>query len=170
MGIFTKTGYNKKYLWTHPWELLFHYGRDLKCAYQRAVKGYCFRDLWAIDSWFLELMPRMLTEFKSKNDGYPADMEDPKDWDKILDHMIFCFKEANEETSSLKNEFNYNCDFNFIPKDENISSLEIVYPTEEDKNNADLYYQKELQLMDYREAKLSEGLELFSKHVRSLWY
>lgn len=171
MGIFTKTGYNKKYLWTHPWELIFHYGRDLKCAWQRAIKGYCFRDLWSIDHWFIELMPRMLQEFKENSHAYPAKFDTPEEWDKQLDYMIFCFKEANEETCSLKNEYEYNFDFNFIPSEENssFSTLHITYPTESDKEKADLHYEKELELEKYREEKLQEGLKLFAKYFRNLW-
>ena len=171
MAIFTKTGYKKKYLWTHPWELLFHYGRDLKCAFQRAYKGYCFRDLWNVNDWFLELMPRMLTEFKEKSYSYPCYFNDEEEWEKTLDHMIFCFKEANAETCSQKNEYDdYKVDFSFVPSGDNITSkLKIEYATEEDKKQSDLSYQRFLELEDYREEKLQEGLSLFTKYFNDLW-
>lgn len=171
MGIFTKTGYNKKYLWTHPWELIFHYGRDLKCAWQRAVKGYCYRDLWSMHDWFSELMPRMLNEFKNKNDAYPAYFNTPEEWDNEIDKMIFCFKEVNDETCSLQNEYIYNCDMNFTMDEKTgMGTLQIIYPTEEDSIKSELSYQKELEIAKYKEEKLREGLELLSKHFYSLWY
>ena len=53
MGIFTRTGYNKKYCILHPWEVIMHKWRVIQCAWQRATKGYCSRDVWAIDDWGL---------------------------------------------------------------------------------------------------------------------
>ena len=41
MGIFTRTGYNKKYCILHPWKVVMHKCRDIQCAWQRAIKGYC---------------------------------------------------------------------------------------------------------------------------------
>lgn len=169
MSIFTKTGYRKKYLLTHPWELIFHYGRDLKCAWERARKGYCFRDLWNIDLWFIQLMPQMLQEFKKNMHGYPTCFETSEEWEKVLDNMIFCFNEANEETCSLQNEYDYNCDFDFIPTENNFSELSIIYPTEKDEQNSKLYYEKECELEKYREEKLHEGLQLFAKYFHNLW-
>ena len=171
MGIFTRTGYNKKYLLTHPWELIFHYGRDLKWAWQRATKGYCFRDLWNINDWFIELIPRMLMEFKERNYSYPENFKTPDEWSEILDNMIFCFNEANPERCSLKNEYKYDCNFEFVSSENNsnFSTLHITYPTDADKKNSDLHYQRELELYDYREEKLKEGLNLFSKYFQDLW-
>ena len=169
MSIFTKTGCCKKYLITHPWELIIHYCRDLKCAWQRAVKGYCFRDLWSIDEWFLKLMPRMLQEFKNNSYGYPAEFNNSEEWDNILNRMIYCLKEAHIDTCSIKNEFEYQCDFNFKSTGDGYSTLETIYPTEKDKEMSELYYKKELEIEKYREEKLQEGLQLFVKYFNGLW-
>lgn len=44
-----------------------------KCAKQRAIKGYCYRDLYAIDMWFLNTIPNMLSELVKRGNkiGYP---------------------------------------------------------------------------------------------------
>ncbi len=72
---------------------------DIKCACQRVRYGYCKYDLWNIDSWFLDIMPRMLAEHKLTRHGSPMlDGQDEnsthKAWDEVLDCMIFLFGEA----------------------------------------------------------------------------
>ena len=48
---------------------------------ERAKKGYCCRDLWAMDNWFLNLIPKMLREFReySKTEAYPMSLFD-EEW------------------------------------------------------------------------------------------
>lgn len=45
--------------------------RDLKCCLERIRKGYCVKDLWEIDTWFLGIMPEMLEEFDRRKNSYP---------------------------------------------------------------------------------------------------
>ena len=45
--------------------------RDLKCCLDRIRKGYCVKDLWEIDTWFLGIMPEMLEEFVRRKNSYP---------------------------------------------------------------------------------------------------
>lgn len=45
--------------------------RDLKCCLDRIRKGYCVKDLWEIDTWFLGIMPEMLEEFDRRKNSYP---------------------------------------------------------------------------------------------------
>lgn len=45
--------------------------RDLKCCLERIRKGYCVKDLWEIDTWFLRIMPDMLEDFVRSNHSYP---------------------------------------------------------------------------------------------------
>lgn len=86
MGIFTPTGYSKKYCLLHPWEVAAHKIRDIHCAWQRAVKGYCYRDVWNIDYWFLQTMPKMIDDLIKVHHGYPGEMTD-KEWVETLKKM-----------------------------------------------------------------------------------
>lgn len=99
MSIFTKSSYSKKYLLTHPWCILRHLKEDIVCAWQRASKGYCYRDLWEINNWFLDIMSRMITEFKETTHGYPLDFKDLKEWKNELGQLSFLLKSAHGETS-----------------------------------------------------------------------
>ncbi len=99
------------------------WGRNIKHAYQRIRYGYCDRDVWSIDWWFLNVIPNMLEDLKETTHGYPSmpddfaqalvgtgapkevDDEGMKRWKDILTEMIFLFREANAETCTKKNPY-----------------------------------------------------------------
>ena len=49
--------------WKHPIRSIKYFFRALRWSRQRVKKGYCDWDVMDIDTWFAELMPRMLREF-----------------------------------------------------------------------------------------------------------
>ena len=51
--------------WKHPIRSIKYFFKALKWSRQRVKKGYCDWDVMDIDTWFAELMPRMLRDFKS---------------------------------------------------------------------------------------------------------
>lgn len=141
--LLTFPSYSKKYLLTHPWEIIANFFRDIKCAWQRANYGYCFRDIWSIDLWFVKIIPQMLYELKEKQNSYPCTMSFEK-WKATLDEMIFYFTEANEETCTQQNEIDY------------------CFDSEE-------WLEREKELDQYREACLQKGVTLFVKYFHDLW-
>jgi len=90
---------------------------NIKHRYQRAKKGYSYQDVWSIDNWFVKIMPQMLTDLKNEVRGCPMSFtykngveyqsveQGTEEWKSVLDRMAFCFKEVNEDTCSIKNEF-----------------------------------------------------------------
>ena len=50
---------------------LFKKREERRFRRERAKKGYCIRDLWAMDDWFTDIIPKMLREFKEKKWCYP---------------------------------------------------------------------------------------------------
>ena len=55
--------FEKPYIKT-PITTIKGFFKNLKWAWQRATKGYCEKDVWNIDSWFLSIIPYMLEELK----------------------------------------------------------------------------------------------------------
>lgn len=102
-----------------PWKLPRQVCRDIKFCGQRLRKGYCEKDTWDIHSWFLEIMPQMLEDYKDNRMGSPGTLGENytnekgllvndtchEEWTEILDRMIFLLKEANEETCQKKNPY-----------------------------------------------------------------
>ena len=92
---------------------------DKKCEMQRAKRGFSNRDVWNLYDWFLEIMPRMLKNFRRSHHGYPCSLfpseeawRDDKEsekahnkWNEILDRLIFLLGEMQENTCSMKNPY-----------------------------------------------------------------
>lgn len=103
----------------NPVEKLTRWGRNLRYMYQRVRYGYCDRDIWMMDDWFLSVIPNMLDELKQTRHGFPSALLDEQDmnpdkeanercdkeWGRILSEMAHCFREANERTCTRKNPY-----------------------------------------------------------------
>ena len=104
--------------------VLKEFVRDLRRCHQRIWRGYCDYDIFAIDDWFLGLMPTMLEDFRDHLHGCPVapdqishpvfldneeknskDNELMNEWRGVLNRMIFLLREANEETCKHENQY-----------------------------------------------------------------
>lgn len=181
-------------------------GRDLRRCHERIWRGYCDHDIFSIDYWFLGLMPTMLEDFKDHLHGCPVAPDYPshavfldekeksneamKEWQGVLDRMIFLMKEAGEETCSRKNP--YEDDFDQINEEfqerygafgeklctekEKVDSKSgrgtvwhMAHEIPEYKPTWDNYMKEESRLAQYRQECKDEALALFSKWFYSLW-
>ena len=94
----------------------------LKNSQQRAKRGYSDYDVWSIDTWFMEVVPKMLKAYRKHNDGCPSKLlpsfnpteEESENafrkWDEILERMIFLLDEMNEDRCSMKNPYEQEMD------------------------------------------------------------
>lgn len=174
-------------------------------ADQRARRGYCDTDLYSIRDWFLSIIPDMLLEYKDSRNSSPCIGEDgehittgeshdydfySKNWDKILDRMIFLFREANEDTCSKKNPYDeeYNKAYDeFIEKygvdgeklrteEENEYynrtgniTMHFLGDAPEYKDIHDKHMAAWSEIEEYREKCRVEAMELFTKYMNDLW-
>ncbi len=174
--------------------------RDLKCCGQRIRKGYCYKDLWDIGDWFLKLMPDMLQEYKENRSGSPGCLGEDytnaegilcndtchKEWDKILEQMIFLFREADEATCIKKNPLEDESNRIYEEFREKYGLLGEKLQTEEEKASAcstmhfpselpeyaqtmEQYHMENRKLEAYRDQCKDEAFTLFSKWFRALW-
>lgn len=103
--------------------------KTLKWAYQRMMRGFSDYDVLDLDGYLELLLPSMIETFKNKNDGsFPTQIQvdicneqgiDYNEyierswkeqeeianqclvrWLETLDRIIYCFKEANKDTST----------------------------------------------------------------------
>ena len=89
--------------------------RDIRRCHDRIFYGFCDYDLYAINDWFIKIMPVMLKRFRDQTHSYPllegytarqiADREESgyEEWKAILTRMIWLLREADEDHSSKKN-------------------------------------------------------------------
>lgn len=159
MKIFTHHPYRKKYYLTHPIDFFAHYWRDLKCAYERATKGYCFRDLWSIDDWFLNVFPMMLQDFNKTRIGHPGNLTE-KEWNAIIEDMIISFTNADEEQTDYINKYQKEYD-KIFRWDNNYTNKE--------KELQEHFYNEEHKKFEYRKHNLQKGFQLLNKWFFALW-
>ena len=96
-----------------------HVRKCIKWSKQRIVRGYADSDIWNMYGYLQVLLPDMLEHLKNHRCGSPGYLgenytnEDGilvndtchEVWDKILDRMIFLWRETDEETCSKKNSY-----------------------------------------------------------------
>jgi hypothetical protein len=146
----------------------------------------------------MEIMPKMLTDLKNNLHGCPIQFttdengnefqsvdEGVKDWENILNRMIFCFQEMNEDTCSMTNEYHDEY-FKQLRKPRDGKPAGDWFPNEEivDEHGKKQYrlifgevepelkekYQKrKREIEDYKEKMKNEGLGLFCKYFSDLW-
>lgn len=172
---------------------VFH---DLKCCVQRIKKGFCYRDIWDIDTWFLNVIPDMLEELKDtshgfpsrflKNDGSDTDEEIDKaaaKWKDILTEMAFLFREANEETCQKKNPYDeeytvvlhkfikhFGFNGKWVKKKDGtrvfIRNLSDIPKYRKLDEN---YHKVENELCEYRSDCLKKAMSMFAEYFNDLW-
>lgn len=179
-------------------------GKDFKYSYQRVHKGYCDHDLFSIFDWFLAVLPVMLQEYKDSRMGSPSVLGENytdehgimqndtchKEWDEILERMIFLFREADEGSCQKKNpmEEEYNKIIEEFDQKYGLFGEKLQtekeqaestktgnstmhFPSElpEYKDDIKRYFDAEEKLRQYREQCKDEAFALFSKWFYHLW-
>lgn len=170
--------------------------RDLKCCVQRIKKGFCYRDIWNIDSWFLNVIPDMLDELKHTQHGFPtrflksdgSDTDEEIDraaekWKDILTEMAFLFSEANKETCQKKNPYEeeygivsdkfierFGFNGKWVRKKDGthvfVRWLRDIPKYRELDEN---YHRVENELHEYRSACQKKALSMFAEYFNDLW-
>ena len=173
--------------------------RDLRRCHQRIWKGYCDYDLFAIDSWFLGIMPDMLEDFRDTTHGYPsgieicihavasssletADISDQTDdegmtlWRNEISRVIHLLREASEDTCSQRNPYEEEYHSKVTTRwekrtDENGFVHTVLTPPANDSEREleNRYFAEEKRLTEYRNSCKDEAFVLLSKWFFDLW-
>ena len=113
--VFSKTTYCCR----NPVRKIEYFFNDIKYCYQRIKYGWCDKDTWNIDMWFLAIIPPMLQHLRDNKHGYPEGMEEDE-WNNILETMIAVFTKAdnkvNEELTPEEADEYKNKGFEFFSK------------------------------------------------------
>ena len=185
--------------------MIKHFGRCLKWSRQRVVRGYADCDVWSMFSYLQELMPDMLQHLKDNRHGSPGYLgenytnEDGilvndtchAEWDKILDRMIFLWRETDEETCSKKNPYEDEYMKAFSEFDEKYGflgeKLQTKAELEENKKRGGggtIHFMDEIpeykeiyerhrvedeKLEKYREECKDEAIDMLKEYFFSLW-
>lgn len=94
-----------------------HFFRCMRWSMQRIIRGYAECDVWSMYSFLQKLIPDMLQTLKNTRHGSPAFLGKNytneegvivndtchEEWDRILEQMIFLWREIDEENCSKQN-------------------------------------------------------------------
>jgi len=146
---------------------------ETKWFIQRGRRGYSDRDIWGIDYWLAEMMPRALRQLKRTKHGLPCDMFLPSDpvnkygnytklafkkaekrWNKKLDNMIHTFETADK---ILQTNWHYT-----ISKDYNTKDNKALRKRLKKINTIKIMTKRECQ-------RYEQGWKDFQEHFFSLW-
>lgn len=177
----------------NPIKTVKRWKANLICAYQRIRYGYCYRDVWSIDWWFLHIVPNMLLDLKETAHGFPSSLEGEtgeKQWNAILEEMAFLFQEAREDTCQRKNPYEDAFDQKLKEFTEKYGIFGEKLKTEEEKKReketgfirhhsmdelpeykeiSDQYYEEARKLSGYRKECRDKGLKMFQEWFDNLW-
>ena len=121
---------------------------SLKWKIQRFKRGYADVDVWDFETWFLDIIPKMLTQLKKQLHGCPINMEF-EDWENYLQEMI----NHLEVASTI-----YDID-EYYPDD-------YKYLSESEKNSL---REKSIEHVKYCEEELHKGLKMLEERFFDLW-
>jgi hypothetical protein len=164
--------------WTNHWLCNWDDNyREVKYAYQRVVRGWDDRAVWAIDYWLDEKMPTMLRRLKEDKHGIPMTMFDglpvndeghhdepeteiaSKRWEETLDKMIAGFEASRRVKEGLY--------------EEELGSYPLYRPKGMPKDEWEKvrheHFVKSQKLSKRDERIFKEGIALFAIHYWSLW-
>lgn len=170
--------------------------RFFRYSFQRITKGYCDKDVWEMYPHLQAIIPAMLSELRENHMGYPVINE--KDtfeegeerWNKILDRMIFCFRESDESACTRLNPYEaehsaaleeFTDKYGFFgeglkteeekEKEKSAPGKRMHFMDElpEYKDISKKYFDYERKLDKYREQKKNEAFNLLKKYFFGLW-
>jgi len=172
---------------------------------QRITRGYADCDIWNMFNYLQNLMPEMLQTLKDTRNASPGYLGENytndegilvndtchKEWDDILDQMIFLWKESNEETCTRENPYEEEHTKAFREFHDKYGFLGEKLQTEEEleenrkrggggtvhfmgelpeyKEIDEKYSEEQRIIADYREDCKNKAIDLLKEHFFALW-
>ena len=165
-----------------------------KHAYQRVRYGFSYRDIWNIDTWFLEIVPNMLEKLAQTTHSYPYDskieeehkelshseLEDlmVSNWKEKLKKMAEYLREANEPQKEINQyedelfEFENKHNVFFVNVEAHKEELQEKLNEKEFQEYKELrekWFKRLLEVEEYKRKCLKNGLEMFVENFQDLW-
>lgn len=152
--------------WPHNFKQVF---RNLKCAHQRASKGYCDFDLHDLGQFYIDLIDNSLDALsKSTMHSIPADMQDfSTNWINYLKEMRQHFHNASVSNNVYTNEYEDDLlSMSALSPDDHIIGAQVKQEKDELWAKA---VEREKEINALREEELNRGIQMLAGHIYDLW-
>ena len=171
MNVLKYFPYRWRHYITHPWEFFEDCWLNVKAAYQRVTRGFAYRDLFSVDSWFLDIFPEMLKEFRENLHSFPGDSEFPtfESWTAYLEEMETHFRNANENQKVQLNEWEE--DYLKYPMEWQKNKGEVCFTMVDNtpKDITEKWLAREMEINAWREEELKKAMEMLMNCFHCLW-
>ena len=163
------------------WDIYHHvlwFFRSLYCAWQRATKGYCYRDLWSMDYFYSQLFVDSMREFKKNLCGAPQKFFDNdaenqiERWENYIEEMAQHFENSIEENSEGKNQ--YEEEFHRLnewrmERDENGYMVHKQSTDPAAVSAREKWFEREKELSLWRLEEMHKGMDMLRENFPALW-
>lgn len=177
----------------------------IRWSLQRIVRGYADCDKWNMYRYLQDLIPDMLQDLRDERNGSPGYLGKNytneegilvndtchEEWDRILERMIFLWRESDECTCTMKNPYkeeHSKAHKEFIEKygllgeklqtekelEENHKrggggTVHFMKELPEYKEISDKYLEEERKLEEYRKKSKDEAMDMLKEYFFDLW-
>ena len=171
MNVLKYFPYRWRHYITHPWEFFEDCWLNIKAAYQRITRGFCFRDTFSIDNWFVDIIPEMLKHFRENLHSYPGNEEFPtfESWVKYLEEMETHFRNSNKNQKVQLNEFEEEYMRYPLKWQKSKDGINFTMTDDAPKDIFEKWLAREKEIDAWREEELKIAWSQFIKIFNALW-
>ena len=174
LTVFSPAPYGRWYIFHR----VIWFFRCIDCAWQRATKGYCYRDLWSMDTFYVQLFVDTISEFRKHLHGSPCEFFDGDaenqiwKWEDYLKEMATHFYNSIEDNEVEKNEYDEKF-FSLNPFRSKKDATGLLKSMKNDSPEAvelrDKWFKRDLEVNQWRHDELNKGLDMMKKVFENLW-
>ena len=161
-----------------PWKWIKELIGNIRGAWMRATKGYCYTDVWNWDDWFCSVVPPMLRNMADHGSAYPGrePFDTPEKWHNWLYDMAHKIERLSYD-NWMEDLNEYSKDYDQTFEDEyykenhpNGPFLTTTYENSLTKEEIrKLYYKRYEEIAKTRSQVLEEFGKEFFKYFDCLW-
>ena len=179
LNVLTDFPYRKSYYLTHPIKFFHEIKVNIKNAWMRITKGYCWPDIYDLGFWIQEILPPMLRKLADDPiGGYPDtnkngyDFSTPEKWHDWLYSIADVIESTQELNWDGQNQ--YEKQWREIREEERFNrnkniTMTSTY-TEEDKEKIrKKYWDREIELERQRHALQHDAFQQLIDNLENLW-
>ena len=157
-----KWAWRPRYYLTKPWKWIKELFGNIRAAWMRAIKGYCYTDVWNWDDWFCSVVPPMLRHMADHGSAYPGTepFDTPEKWHDWLYEMAHRIERLQyDDWMEDNNEYSK----------EYIESFENDWHSEQQEEIRKKYYVRCREINETRRQVLEDFGRSFFKFFDCLW-